>query len=176
MLRHLIALLCLLAPVGCAVSDSAFRATEPLRHASLAFDDAAWSTQMRGRGPGESMVIAIRHRENGVVIGITDFEDYKPLRMQAVVLQQLKDEMPRQFNSVTRADKGLPLNDLVPPAGWSCEHFVVTKELLGEPAGYTGCVHSNAASFAYLVVVTALDAGKDEIAAANVVLSTVRTD
>lgn len=169
-------LLCALLSTGCSSAESGFAATAPLRHVALRFDAGQWSTEFKGPGLAGSDQLMILHREHGVAIGVTEFESFRPLRMQSVVARQLSEGLRTQFGSVAPAGTSSPLNALVLPAEWTCDHHVVARVPGADARGYTSCVHSEMAWFANVVVIAPVDASEAEIAAANAVLSTLRVD
>lgn len=170
------AMLCALLSAGCSSAQGGFAATAPLRHVALKFDEGQWSAEFKGPGLADSKQLMILHRDSGLAIGVTEFESFKPLRMESVVARQLSEGLRTQFGSVAPAGPDSPLHALALPAEWTCDQHVVARLPGAETRGYTSCVHSEMAWFANLVVITPVDASKAEIAAANAVLSTLRAD
>lgn len=169
-------LFCLLLAAGCSSAQDGSAPSAPLRHVALSFDQRLWSTAIEGPGPEDSNVLMILDQEHGVALTITEFESFKPTRIQAVVAKQLRDELPTQFRSVAPAGPDLPARGLALPDDWTCDHHVVAKQPGSETRAYTSCVHSTMLWFANLVVITPVDATEDEIEAANAVLASIRTN
>ena len=170
------ALLCALLSAGCSSAQSDFAATVPLRHVALRFDEGRWSAEFKGPGLADSNQLMILHSEHDLAIGVTEFESFKPLRMQSVVARQLSEGLRTQFGSVAPAGPNSPLQALALPAEWTCDDHVVARVPGADARGYTSCVHSEMAWFANVVVITPVDASEAEIAAANAVLSTFRVE
>lgn len=169
-------LLCTLLSAGCSSTQDGFVPRAPLRHLALTFDKSQWTTAIEGAGAEDSTQLMILDRERGLVVGVTEFESFKPTRMQSVLARQLSDGLRIEFNSVVPAGPDLPAQALALPTDWTCDHHVVTKRPGSETRAYTSCARSTMTWFANLFVITPVDATEAEIEAANAVLKSIRTD
>lgn len=163
-----------LALAGC--SQAKFEPLPPLRHTFLRFDAPTWTIEFQGPGPGDSLRVGIRDANRRVGIGMTEFEDYNPARMERVLMSQLEDGMRAHYGSLTIAPKGRPVDALVAPAGWLCRQYLIPAATVADANAIFQCVHSDAGAWRSLVIVTSAQTGAKDIAAVNAVLATVRTD